>query len=70
MGAGELLTFYGTQALLLHLKHALDDQRGPDSLQNETKGKSKCCWHVEERYGQGTIKESLHDSRDEKQPDG
>ena len=65
-----ILTFGHSQALLLHLEHALDDQRRPDSLQDEPKGKSKCHWHVEERNGQGTIKERLHHSWDEQQPDG
>ena len=67
-GAGKPLTFHGSQALSLHLKHCLDDQGGAHSLQDETQRKGKGWGHAKDGHGDGAVKEGLNDARHQQQP--
>ena len=64
----EALTFCSSEPPLLHFKHALDDERRPDSLQNETDGKGKGGGHAKDLYDQASIKEGFDDPRHQQKP--
>ena len=62
------LTLCRSQPLLLHIKHALDDQCWAYSFQDEAKSKSKGSRHPKQGYCKPAIKESFQDARHQKQP--
>lgn len=70
LSAGELPTFDGSQALLLHLKHGLYDQGGTHSLQDETQRKGKGWRHAKDGHGYGSVKEGLDNARHQQEAHG